>query len=124
MTLIIAGFVILILWVYILFIRPILIVKYPDFGRFASWEQTLFQRSRSVLVGRMYQIGGWLLGLQTLLAASGVDTTPFTNELAKLIPDQYRPLAISLFMIITGIVVVKLRKMIGDSGDTAPKNLN
>lgn len=112
MILIAAGLFILILWFYILFVREYLVAHWPQTWKWwhEEVEDRFWEKSRSILVGRAYQVGGWLLGIQTLVAAAGVDTTPFTQELANFFPEKYRPLILAGWMIITGIAVVWLRR--------------
>lgn len=110
MTLIIAGVFIFLVWFYVLFARDFLIKRWPDrFGKWHTFEDTLWSGSKTIIVARAYQLAGWLLGLQTMLAAAGVDTTPFTDQLAQFIPEKYRPLAVSGGMILTGLAFVWLR---------------
>jgi hypothetical protein len=111
MVLIISGLVIFALWLYVLFIRPLLLKKYPSFGEFAKWEARLYDRSRTILIARGYWIGGILVAAQQFAAAAGLDVTPIVNELAKAIPEGYRGLAIAAFLFITGIVFEWLRKV-------------
>ncbi len=110
MLLIVFGTVIIAMWAYILFIRPRLIEKYPAFGKFAKFEQVLFDKSRTVLAARLYSIGGVVVGIQALAASAGLDVTPIINELAKLIPEGYRSLAVGIFLLLTGIAFEWLRK--------------
>jgi hypothetical protein len=111
MILIILGAAIIIVWAYILFIRPRLIVKHPEFGKFAKAEEALFAKSRTILAARLYWVGGLLVGLQQLAAQAGVDTTPVTNELAKMIPEGYRSLAVGVAMLVTGVGFEWLRRV-------------
>lgn len=111
MTLIIAGVFIFLVWFYVLFARDFLIKRWPDqWGWWHTFEDKLWSGSKTIIVARAYQLGGWLLALQTMLASAGIDTTPFTNQLAEFIPERYRPLALSGGMILTGLAFVWLRK--------------
>lgn len=117
MALIVGGVFVLVIWAYVLFLRERMEVWFAG-TRYEWWhkqvEDRLWERSRTILVARGYQLAGWVLGLQTFLAANGIDTTPFTDELTNLVPDQYRkflPLAFSLWLILTGMAMTKLRNM-------------
>lgn len=114
MLLIIIGAGILVAWVYILFLREYL-DEHLQGTPYAWWheeiEDVLWSKSRTILISRGYQVIGWLIELQVLAAAAGVDVNPVVNEVAKLIPEQYRAAAIGLFFIITGLAFAKLRKM-------------
>ena len=111
MFLMIAGVVIFLIWAYILFARPYLSEKFPStYGRFAKIEQTLFERSRTILVARSYWFGGLLLSAHELAAAAGLDVTPFISEVSKLIPEGYRGMAVAGFMFVTGLIFAWLRK--------------
>jgi len=123
MSLIVIGVLILLIWLYVMLLRPILVVRYPQFGAFAEWEQTLYKRSRTVLVARSYQIAGWIVGVQALLAQAGVDTTPFTSQLTDMVPEKYRALVVSGGLIITGIIFVKLRKMTANPVSDQPTGM-
>jgi hypothetical protein len=112
MLLIIIAVSVLVVWAYVLFLRPFLIAKYPTtFGKFAAVEGALWDQSRSILIARGYSLAGILVGLQGLASAAGVDVTPFITELGKAIPEGYRTLAISGFLILTGIGFEWLRRV-------------
>jgi len=114
MLLIIIGIGIVIAWAYILFIREWLDEKLQGTA-YAWWheqiEDKLWASSRTILAARGYQVVGWLISLQALAAAAGIDVTPVINEAAKLVPEQWRGLAIGVFFILTGLAFAKLRKM-------------
>ena len=114
MLLIVIGVGVLVIWWYILFGREWLVKKFPG-GRVQYWheniEDKLWDSSRTMLVARGYQLAGWLIGLQALATAAGIDTMPFITSAAEFIPEKYRSLALSGFFIITGLAFAKLRKM-------------
>ncbi len=113
MALIVAGLVVFIFWLYVTFLREWLDAHLQG-TRYAFWheqiEDKLWEKSRTILYGRLYQLGGLVLAIQTGLAAAGVDTTPFTDEAAKLVPEKWRGLAMAAFFILTGWGINKLRE--------------
>lgn len=111
--LIAVGVVIVFVWAYVLFIRDWLYKELPGtaYSKWYDIETKFWSASRTILVARGYTVAGILLSIQSLIAASGVDVSPFVNELAKLIPEHYRGLAIGLFFILTGIGFSWLRKV-------------
>ncbi len=112
MFLIICGIVIVVVWSYILFVREWLVAKWPD--TFKWWheqvEDRLWARSRAILVARLYWVGGIVIGIHELVAASGYDVTPLLHEIAKFIPEKYQPLALAAFLGVTGIAFEWLRR--------------
>jgi hypothetical protein len=111
MFLMVLGIVIILAWIYVLFLRPYLVAKYPAFGKFSAIEQTLFDKSRTILASRLYSIGGALVALQAMAASAGLDVTPIVQELAKWIPEGYRSLAVGIFLFLTGLAFEWLRKV-------------
>lgn len=108
----IAGIVIFVGWAYVLFIRPQLIKSFPNtFGKFVAAEGVLFAKSRTILIARIYSIGGIILAIHGFVLTSGTDTTAFVTELGKLIPEQYRALALSGFLFATGLGFEWLRRV-------------
>jgi hypothetical protein len=110
MFLIFMSIAIVVVWGFVLFLRPYLITKYPAYGKYAETETALFNKSRTILISRLYWIGGLLIGIQSLAASAGLNITPFIDELSKAIPEGYRPLAIAAFLFVTGVCFEWLRK--------------
>ena len=104
---------VILIWVYILFVREWLAHESP-WASYFQWlhalEDTLWDRSRTILVGRAYWLGGIVIALQSLITEAGIDTTPLLTEVGKLIPEQWRSLALGLFLFATGIAITWLRK--------------
>ncbi len=112
MLLIVLGVIILVIWIYVIFVRNWLESKFPDeYGWLNKTERMLWDKSRTILVARFYWLAGLLVGLQQLAASAGVDVTPFVTQLSEYIPEGYRGLAISLSMIVTGVGFEYLRKL-------------
>jgi hypothetical protein len=114
MLLIIIGTGIIVVWSYILWGREFLVEHFPG-GRIQWWheeiEDKLWASSRTILAARGYQLAGALVALQGIAASAGVDVTPVVNELAKLVPEGYRGLALGLGMVFTGIAFEWLRRI-------------
>lgn len=117
MFLIVIGILVFLIWGYVLFVRPYLVAKYPEFGKFAAWEDTLYSKSRTILVAKGYWLGGILVGLHEVAAQAGLDVTPITDELGKFVPEQYRGLAIAVVLFATGIAFRWLRQVTTSSLD-------
>ncbi len=105
--------VIVLAWIYILWGREWLVARWPT--QFKWWheqvEDKLWEKSRTVLVGRLYWLGGLVLLAHDLAAEAGLDVTPVLTQLGDFIPEKYRPVALALFLYLTGLAIVKLRKM-------------
>ena len=118
MFLIVIGIGILIIWIYILFAREWLDQKFQG-TPYAYWheqiEDKLWQKSRTILMGQAYVIGGIIVALNAFAAQAGFDVTPILTEIANLIPtEKYRGLILALIVaiwsILTGWSIVYLRK--------------
>jgi hypothetical protein len=112
MIFIIAGIIIFVIWAYVLFLRPQLVKWYPEF--FASINQIeyrLWNNSRTIISARLYWVGGVLVAVHDFIAQQSADMTPFLSEAGNLIPEKYRPLALSGFLIVTGALFEWLRRV-------------
>lgn len=107
------GIIIIVIWFYVLFLRDWLYNKLQGtaYGKWYDIESKFWAASRTILVARGYTLAGILVGIQSLIAASGVDISPIVNEVAKRIPEHYRGLAVGLFFVITGIGFEWLRRI-------------
>jgi hypothetical protein len=110
MFFIVSGMVILLGWTYVFFIRPYLVAHYPLYGKFAEFESAFYLKSRTILMARLYWVGGIVVALQQLAASAGLDVTPLVQEMAKWIPDGYRSLAVAFVMFATGLIFEALRR--------------
>lgn len=114
MFLILCGATIIAAWAYILFIREWLVANWPDrFGWWHQLEDTLWAKSRTLLIARLYTIGGIVVAIHDALASAGLDWTPLTTQITNaigFIPENLRALALGLFLMLTGIAFEKLRQ--------------
>lgn len=113
MFLILCGVVIVVVWAYILWVREWLEARFPDsfYTKIIHHgEDWLWSNSRTILAARLYWVGGIFVALHDMLAASGFDVTPFTTEVANLLPEKYRPLALAGLLMVTGIAFEWLRR--------------
>jgi len=123
MILMVVIALILLLWFYILFAREWL-DSHLQGTAYANWheqvEDKLWEKSRTILVGRAYQIGGVIVALNAVAVQAGFDVTPILTEIANLVPsEKYRGLILALIVaawsMLTGYAIVWLRK-----GTTTP----
>lgn len=81
----------------------------------ATWAKILsfFARSRTVLMARIYTIGGALVAVvdYAMPWVTGQDWTPIFARLFHKIPDDLRPLVISAAIVATGELFVYMRKI-------------
>jgi hypothetical protein len=111
MIFLIVGAIILTLWIWYIFVRPIMAKRYPEtFDPITEIWIALWRNSKTMLAARLYTIGGILLAIQTMIVSAGIDTASFVYQAAEFIPEKYRPLAISAFMTGTGLLFAYLRK--------------
>ena len=106
--------------VYVFLLRP-WVRRQPWAATFFAWadpvEARLWARSRAILVARLYWLGGLVLGAHESLAAfiGGQDWTPVLVRLFRQIPDDLRPLVITMsiagFATITGALIEWLRRV-------------
>lgn len=126
MFLIISGIVIILVWFYILFIRPWALENYPEtFGPWQQLENTLWLNSRQILMARLYWIGGILVSLHEIAAAAGYDLTPILQQASEWVPERYRGLVIGLGVLLTGVGIEWLRRVttqpLSDNLDRGPQ---
>ncbi len=69
----------------------------------------LWDKSRSILASRLYWLGGAILAIHEVLANSGVDLTPVTDQLTAFIPERWRGLAMAVWLVSTGLLFEWLR---------------
>ncbi len=75
-------------------------------------EIKLYQKSETVLMGRLMWVGGAIVTTYDSLATffTSLDLTPITNRVLTFIPDDLRPLTVSSGLIGIGLLVTWLRK--------------
>lgn len=113
----IAIVVIILVWIYIMFIRQWLAHKSP-WARHFQWihavEDKLWERSRSILVSRLYWLGGIIIAIHEAFAAAGFDLTPVLVQLQGYVPENLRPMVVPLlipaFLVLTGAAMEWLRR--------------
>lgn len=106
MLLLIIFGLIVVVWLYLMFFRDRINRELVGSGYHYLWL-----RSRTILVGRLYWIVGIVIGIHEIAISAGFDFTPIYRELSNLFPERYQSLSLSLFLYVTGIVMIKLRKI-------------
>jgi hypothetical protein len=110
------ALVVFLAWAYIFFGRPLLMNRFPTLWSYIDpAERWLVDRSRTLIVARLYWIGGIVIAIHDTLASYGMDWTPLVNEVTNLIPEQYRPLLLAGFLALTGVAFEWLRRVTTDS---------
>jgi len=103
-------------WAYIFLGRPLLRDHYPQLWSYIDRvEDWLVDRSRTLIVARLYWIGGIIIAIHDTLASYGMDWTPLVNEVTNLVPEQYRALALAGFLAATGVAFEWLRRVTRES---------
>lgn len=107
--------------------RPVLAGLVADFraasGSLRSRAFTALRGWRSVLLARLYWIGGITLALHDAVipALAGVDWTPLTTMVLSFVAEPYRPLLLSLALAVTGALFEWLRRLAsGPVGEPSP----
>jgi hypothetical protein len=114
----ISGIVIFVVWAYVLFVRPKVLAAFPTIQ---TVEEKLWAGSRQILMGRVLQLGGLVVGVHDFVLSSGADPSTMLNEIAKFLPEQYRGLALAGVLFLSGIGLSWLRKVTtGPVGSSLP----
>jgi hypothetical protein len=114
----ISGAVIFLVWAYIMFARPLVLARFPVI---VTIESKLWAGSRQVLMARVMSLGGVVVAFHDLVLSSGADASSLLGELAKFVPDPYRPLALSGVMFVGGLMLEWMRKETkGEVGSSLP----
>lgn len=103
--------VVFIVWLYILIIRELLVEAWP--AKFQWWhdiEDKLWLRSRQLLVARLYIVGSIIIAIHDAIAAQKADWTPLIGQVTSHIAPEYRPLALTVWLAVTGIALEWLRR--------------
>ena len=107
--------------------RPVLAGLLADFhaasGSLWSRAVAALRGWRSVLLARLYWIGGLALALHDAVipALAGVDWTPLTTMALSFVAEPYRPLLLSLALAVTGALFEWLRRLAaGPVGEPSP----
>jgi hypothetical protein len=99
-------------WIYILFVRELLVEMWP--AKFARWhavEDKLWDRSRTLLIARLYIAGSIIIAVHDALAAQGaIDWTPLITQITSVVPEPYRPIALAVWLALTGVAMEWLRR--------------
>lgn len=115
----VSGIVIFVVWAYVLFLRPRVLVAFP---KLEAFEIKLWKGSRQVLVARVCSLGGLLVALHDWVLASGADTSSLLHEIAAFLPEKYQPLALAGALFVGGLALEWLRKATdGPVGSSLPK---
>ena len=97
-------------------------------AKFFAWieplEVRLYQKSETVLMGRLMWVGGAIVTLYDSVATffTSLDLTPVTNRLFSFIPSDLRPLAVSSGLVGVGLLINWLRKRTSKSLDDVVKD--
>lgn len=101
----------ILVWAYVFLVREVLDeVLGPRYHRWHLIEDKLWARSRSILVARLFWIGGIVIAVRELLIQQGFDWTPITQEFTDRIPEAYRPIALALMSVLIGLGMEYLRR--------------
>jgi hypothetical protein len=91
---------------------------FPDLEAFYAKldviETKLWKQSRTILIARVTSLGSVFVAIHDGFVASGfagADWTPVTQKLLEPVPQEFRPLAVSLGFTFLGLVFSKLRKV-------------
>ena len=77
----------------------------PIYDKLAPLEAALWQKSRTMLFARLYQLAGLLVTVEAAMAESGIDWLPLIP-----IPDQYK-IYVGPVLWLTGLLFAKLRSI-------------
>lgn len=104
--------VILLAWIYILFVREAMVAIWPD--KFRWWhenvEDKIWAQSRTLFIARLYWVGAILVSAHEALAAGGYDFTPLLKQISQFVPEEYRPIIVPAFLLLTGAAMEYLRR--------------
>jgi hypothetical protein len=93
-------------------LRPWLSVRLPGvYAKLDSIEAVLWQRSRTLLATRLTGLASIVIGINDALAAAGADVTPIINTVFARVPDDFRPLIITVFGVGVAWLFGRLRKL-------------
>lgn len=103
---------------YVFWGREYMRVHYGAWRKFLEWiepyETFLWDKSRTIFVGRFYWVAGLVVGVHdavaTFVAQSGVSLTPIVGRLLAVLPADVQPLALPALMYGTGLLINWLRK--------------
>ena len=110
------ALVVFLAWAYIFFGRPLLMNRFPTlWGYIDPVERWLVDHSRTLIIARLYWIGGIVIAIHDTLASYGMDWTPLVNEVTNLVPEQYRALMLAGFLALTGVAFEWLRRVTRES---------
>lgn len=83
---------------------------------FFAWiepiETKLYQKSETMLVGRLLSVGGFLITAYDSVAmyATSFDLTPVTGRVLSKVPEDMRGLVVSGVLFVVGLLIAWLRK--------------
>jgi len=117
---ILAGITIVVVWVYILWLREWLVARWPaTFSKWHAIEDWLWASSRTILIARGYWVLGVITAIHDYLATQGFDWTPFTTQIMNaltFVPADLRAPMFGLFLIATGAAFEWLRHVTSAPG--------
>ena len=109
--LMLCAIVIVLAWLYIWVARPWLANRYPEVWQVIDKiEAWLIDRSRTLLIARLYWLGGIFIAIHDKLAEYGFDVTPLITQVSDFVPENYRALALAAFLALTGLAFEWLRR--------------
>jgi hypothetical protein len=99
-------------WIYVFWWRDFALKTWPKQTlKLRGWTWTLWKDSRTILIARLYWVGALVLGAYDLAVSTGIDPAySMSGVLMQYLPEQYRSLAISGFLFITGAGIEWLRR--------------
>lgn len=111
-SLLLVGFALV--WAFV--IRPrLMLMEQPRavIVKLDDWLSALWLRSRTILIARLYVVLPALVALHDYIAdkITTLDLTPVTNRLLSDIPPDMRPLMVTGFLMLTGLIFELLRKV-------------
>lgn len=112
MLLIFLAIITALVWSYILWGRPFLASRFPVlFRTIYEIEASLWSRSRTILIARLYWVGGALIAIHDALAGLGLDWTPVVQQVTRYVPAELQPFALAAFLAVTGASFEWLRRV-------------
>ncbi len=97
--------IIALVWVYLLFLRPILKARFPAvWAQFDMIEGWLFANSRTFIMSRLTIVGSIVVGIHDALAQAGFDYEPLIKFVQDYVPQKYWFLIVPAGFLLYGLV--------------------